>query len=552
MDPFFAVGTIVVLILFIAVGNYAGKRVKDRSDYYVYGRQAPTLLVVGSLVASYLSTVAFMGEAGFAYAGYLVPLLTLGIMSGLGYVVGSIFFGRFLRRSETMTIPQYFGERFNSQTLRAITAMITVLGIGAYLVAVNQGLGLIAEQIFDIPYLVGVAVAVLVYGSFTFWAGSRGVLITDTIMFLMFTLAGVLIAPFVFREIGGWQTGLERLGQLAERPNSLDWGGITGPDAFWATQTEAVIWALVLGVVWFLVVGTSPWQVSRYQMARNEHTVVRSGLVAMMAFAILYVIVQTAAAAAAVIDPDISPAERVLIVLATDHGVFPAWLGLGLVVGILSAGLSSCSTFLSLVGFSVSHDILPMIRERWGRGERESADPGRERQAIWVARFSMLGIALIAFLLTISPAPAILWIAYFAATLFASSWGVLAFLSIHWRRVTRVGAIAGVIVGAGSLSILQAFVTYGGLTLPFWMEPALVGIVGSALAVIIGSLLSRPSPAELTYRDNLVRPTAVSLERSPRREYVLSRNIAFGAIALAVVLVVALELWYYRAFAAIQ
>ena len=60
---------LVSLIIYIAVGNYAGRRVKKLDDYFVAGRRAPTLLIVGTLVASVLSTNIFLGETGFVYEG---------------------------------------------------------------------------------------------------------------------------------------------------------------------------------------------------------------------------------------------------------------------------------------------------------------------------------------------------------------------------------------------------------------------------------------------------------------------------------------------------
>ena len=61
--------TILISILtYVALGNYAGRKVKDVEDYFVVGRQAPTLLIVGTLVASFLSTNTFLGDAGFTYS----------------------------------------------------------------------------------------------------------------------------------------------------------------------------------------------------------------------------------------------------------------------------------------------------------------------------------------------------------------------------------------------------------------------------------------------------------------------------------------------------
>ena len=58
---------VVSFFLFMGVGVWVSKRVKNAEDYYVMGRQAPTFLVTGTIVASYLSTTAFTGIFASAY-----------------------------------------------------------------------------------------------------------------------------------------------------------------------------------------------------------------------------------------------------------------------------------------------------------------------------------------------------------------------------------------------------------------------------------------------------------------------------------------------------
>jgi Na+/proline symporter len=57
----------ISILVYIAIGNYAGKGIRNLDDYYVAGRRAPTILIVGTLVASVMSSTMFLGEAGFAY-----------------------------------------------------------------------------------------------------------------------------------------------------------------------------------------------------------------------------------------------------------------------------------------------------------------------------------------------------------------------------------------------------------------------------------------------------------------------------------------------------
>ena len=88
----------ISILIYIAIGSYAGRGIKRLDDYYVAGRRAPTLIIVGTLVASLMSTTMFLGEAGFTYDGQLGPYILMPGIAVIGYVYGALFFGTFLRR----------------------------------------------------------------------------------------------------------------------------------------------------------------------------------------------------------------------------------------------------------------------------------------------------------------------------------------------------------------------------------------------------------------------------------------------------------------------
>ena len=74
----YTAGILLSLAVYLAVGTWAGRKVRHLEDYFVAGRQAPTLLILGTLVASLLSTTAFLGEVGMAYSGYGALVLARG------------------------------------------------------------------------------------------------------------------------------------------------------------------------------------------------------------------------------------------------------------------------------------------------------------------------------------------------------------------------------------------------------------------------------------------------------------------------------------------
>ena len=92
MINIYLIGVMAAIIVFILVGVFAGRRVKNTNDYYVAGRRAPVILIVGSLIASFLSTGAFLGDTGEVYGGFFMGIVIVGIMQSLGYVYGATLF----------------------------------------------------------------------------------------------------------------------------------------------------------------------------------------------------------------------------------------------------------------------------------------------------------------------------------------------------------------------------------------------------------------------------------------------------------------------------
>src|SRR5699024_3341254 len=112
----------------------------------------------------------------------------------------------------------------------------------------------------------------------------------------------------------------------------------------------------------------------------------------------------------------------------------------------------------------------------------------------------MVLVAIISLTITIFQPPAIFWISIFAATLFAASWGPVAFASVLWKRVTKVGALASIIAGALGVVITELLLLFNVITLPGFLNSAIFGMIFSLVALIIGSLLTEPTEAEMNYR----------------------------------------------------
>lgn len=525
----FMVGIIASFLIYVLIGIVLSKRIKTSEDYYVSGRSGNTLMITGMLVASFLSTVSFMGEVGFSYEGYVIPMLTLVIFNASGYVFGVFLFGRYIRRSRSLTVPEFFGNRFNSKKVRLAAAITTVIGISAYLVAVTQGASILLSEIFGIPYVFALVIMWIVYSSFTILSGAKGVMINDTIMFFVFSVAAYVSFPFIIKATGGFPNAIIDAANNIEKPDLFSWHGVTGPLSYMGSPSEVLIWSITLGLVWGLVVAISPWQSSRYLMAKSEHVSIRSGIWAMISIFMIYLFLHISMGTVNNVNATIDPVEKVFIWSAMN--LVPTWLGVIIVSGIMAAALSSCATFLQLIGSSVAKDIFEQTRK-----ERMT-----DSEVLKVSRISMILVSVVILIVGIIQPPSVMWIGYFAATLFAASWGPIAFSSIFSKKVTKEGAFWSIIFGF--LGVIFGEVLGMFVELSVFLHPVIIGAILGVLALIIGSKFGSITEEEIVFREKLlIRP----IDPNEKKEMAITKRYPYYLMGSGLfVIVVTLVFYYY-------
>jgi sodium/pantothenate symporter len=262
------------------------------------------------------------------------------------------------------------------------------------------------------------------------------------------------------------------------------------------------LWSFTLQVAWGFVYAVSPWQTSRYLMARDEHVVIRAACIAAVFLMLMELTVYAAGAAVNLSDAGIEPSEEVMIFAALN--LLPDMLGAVLLAGIMAAGLSSASTFLSLVGFSVSNDLV----------RRKAVD---EKKMLTLSRLTMLLVGVLILIIAFYSPLDIFWLTYFVGTLFASSWGPVALMSVWSRRITEDAAFWGIVSGFAFNVGPKALEYLGWIVLPFWLDPILLGALVSLVVVLVVSRLGRVSREEEEYRLKLHQVPKHELKTSKLR-----------------------------------
>ena len=493
----------VSILIYIVIGSYSGRGIKKLDDYFVAGRRAPTLLILGTLVASVMSTAIFMGEAAFTYDGQLGAYLLFPGIAVTGYMLGALFFGVYLRRSRAPTVADYFGHRFQSRRLQQAAGFTIILGLGGYLLIVTQGAAILLSDLTGLSFVASLIIAWFSYTLFTMYAGSRGVIITDTLMFLLFMTATVVFVVYIVDGFGGISAAITDVARMESKQGIASWTGIIGEGTDWPEPIDYVIWAVVMDIAWALVYAVGPWQASRHLMARDEHVVLRAAILAAFCVIALQMLVYGIGGLMNLAKADITPSETVLIWAA--QTMVPEMLGALLLAGIVAAALSSASTFLSLVGFSVSNDI------------------GRKPLALTVntTRKIMLATSLVVLVCCYFFPPNIFWFMLFIGTVFASSWGPVGLMSIWSKRITRDAAFWGMVSGF-FMNVIPATIDYLGIYAMPEYYPAVIGTVVSIAVILVVSARGEVSREEKIYRMRLHQPPACDIDRAKTTKTLLA------------------------------
>lgn len=528
----YLLGTLLAIVIFILIGVIAGKKVKDTNDYYVAGRKAPVILIIGSLIASFLSTGAFMGDTGEVYSGFFMGIVIVGILQASGYVYGAGLFGKYIRRAKVNTVPEYFGMRFGSKRLQKLASIILMVAVTAYLLSAIQGVSTLMTQITSLNYQICVILAWLAFTIFTVYSGSMGVLITDTIMFLVFLAAALIGIPYIISAAGGWREGIQTLALSESNPGILSW--TNNLSYMYSTGTQNLIWAVVYGIVWAIVVMISPWQTSRYLMAKDEHTVMRSSVFASMGVVTVTMLLYFSAAFVYKINPDLENASTCLIWAA--QNVMPMIVGVVMITGILSAGISSASTFLSLIGTSLANDIINI-------GDKENID-----KSLKTSRIVMSVVSIIVLIIAYFNPPQIFVIMYFGGTVIASAWGIVALASVWKKDMSEKSAFWGMLLGFLGCVVSKSVVALTGMILPIYLEPFFIGLVCSVLGIAVGNRMQNASTEDIKrYEELHVRPASeINVIKDKNTHNLRWLYMAYGII-LGLVFVFAYAIPYMNA-----
>nr|MDQ2696309.1 sodium/solute symporter [Pseudomonadota bacterium] len=310
---------------------------------------------------------------------------------------------------------------------------------------------------------VGAAVII----SYTFLGGFLAVCWTDFFQGLLMFLALILVPIVVIAAVGGWGEAVDRVGGVD--PARLD------------VFHDMTLFGIVSLMAWGLGYFGQPHIVVRFMAVRHSSDIPMARLIGMswMVLALYGAILTGFIGIAYFADQPLANAETVFITLS--QTLFNPWVAGILLAAILSAIMSTIDSQLLVSSSALTEDFYKAILRR----------NASQHELVWVGRGAVILIALIAILLAQNPESTVLGLVAYAWGGFGAAFGPVVILSLFWKRMTRNGAVAGMVVGAATVIVWKQL--SGGI---FDMYEILPGFILCALTVWGVSLLDKePSPA---------------------------------------------------------
>ncbi len=195
---------IVYLLITIAVGLYAARRVKNTADYAIAGRNLPLIMIITTTFATWFGSETVLGiPAKFVNSG-LNGVVEDPFGAGSCLILVGIFFAAKLYKMNLLTISDYFRERFGRkvEVLCSLIIMVSYLGwVSAQVTALGLVFNLLSGGSISIP--MGMTIGVVSILAYTLYGGMWSVAVTDFIQMIILVGGLTIITVFASNMAGG-------------------------------------------------------------------------------------------------------------------------------------------------------------------------------------------------------------------------------------------------------------------------------------------------------------------------------------------------------------
>ena len=474
---FEAIAMIVYFVAMIVIGWWAYGRTDDIDDYMLAGRDLNPAVAALSAGASDMSGWLLMGLPGALYASGLVESwiaigLTVGAWLNWRYVAPRLRTYTEVARN-SITIPSFLDNRLHDSRhlLRWASGLIILVYFTFYVSSGMVAGGTFFESSFGMDYRLGLTLVAGITVIYTLVGGFLAVSYTDFVQGVMMVSALVLVPVVGIVHVGGW-------GKVVDAVSAVDphyW-------AMWGPTTSLI--GIVSAVAWGLGYFGQPHIIVRFRAIRTPAQAVAGRRIGIgwMLFAVVGAAF-TAIVGVAVYQHDAGAlANPETVFISLGQLLFHPLVAGFMLAAILAAIMSTISSQLLVTSSALVEDLYRSVTRK---------NPSATRLVMY-SRMAVLGVALVAAAMAWERNDTILGLVAFAWAGFGASFGPTVLLSLYWRRLTAVGAVAGMVTGAALVMVWGNI--SGGPGGVFDLYEILPGFLGNLVVAWTVSRAGTPAP----------------------------------------------------------
>jgi len=192
------VGATFALYIGIAIWARAG----TTGEFYVAGKGIHPVANGMATAADWMSAASFISMAGLiAFNGYGASVFLMGWTGG--YVLLALLLAPYLRKFGKFTVPEFIGERFYSQTARAVAVICLILASVTYVIGQMKGIGVAFSRFLETSYEAGLYIGMGIVFVYAVLGGMKGITYTQIAQYCVLIAAYTLPAVFISLNLTG-------------------------------------------------------------------------------------------------------------------------------------------------------------------------------------------------------------------------------------------------------------------------------------------------------------------------------------------------------------
>lgn len=460
----------IYLISIIIIGIYlTKKKVKTSDDFSVAGRSLPTVVLIGTLLATWCGAGGITGSANLIWQNG--PLF--GILVFMGAPIGMLllyFVSGRIRQATTYTIPELFEIRYGTSA-RIIATICIVLGYVGILASQFKAAGYLLNITANIELqtaIIGCAVLMVVLAV---TGGMISVAYTDAISAFMFVFGFLIAIPLLSGKIDGGFTGM--FTNLPEGKNSFS-GNLN------TIQAIGYIFP-----TFFLILGDQN-MIQRLGAAKDVKTARRSGLGLVIAEIVVCALIIIMVTTGIYLIPEIENPDTIIFQLAVNF--LPPITGGLLMAACMAFIVTTGDSYVLTIASNITYDI-------WNRFIKKDAT---DKQKLTFLRLSAVGVAVLAYILG-RFFPDILSVQMYAYSMYGASITPALICALFSKNVTKIGGLCGIIAG-GVGTIIWEIILHS----PFGIKSAIITVPLSFIVIFAVSFFTQKYesvPIERIYKN---------------------------------------------------